>query len=65
MALLFRNDAIRVIPSALICFKICSGIWLRPELLFALKACLMVCVSSAGVMYYVAVSGVYVSSGIV
>ena len=65
MALLFRKFAILFIPSALMCFRTCSGIWLRPELIFALNACLMVWVSLAGVMCYVSgvASGVYNSSG--
>jgi hypothetical protein len=54
-----------LIPSSLICLMICNGIWLRPELLLALNACLIVCESSAGVIYYVAgvASGVYSSYG--
>jgi hypothetical protein len=53
------------IPASLRCLRIYNGIWLRPELLLALNACLIVCVSSAGVIYYVAgvASGVYSSYG--
>ena len=65
MALLFRNVAIFVIPALLICFSNCSGMSLRPELLFALKACAIVCVSSAGVICWAVceVMGVNCSSG--
>jgi hypothetical protein len=37
-------------PFSPMCFKICNGIELIPELLFALKACCSVLLSSAGVM---------------
>ena len=65
IALLFRNDAMRIIPSLLICLRTYSGMLLRPELLFALKACCIMCVSSAGEMCWVvgSVIGVYSSSG--
>lgn len=65
MALLFRNVAIFVIPALLICFSNCNGMSLRPELLFALKACAIVCVSSAGVICWAVceVMGVNCSSG--
>jgi hypothetical protein len=54
-------------PVAPICFIICNGILLMPELLFALKACSIVLLSSAGVMccVWVASSCVYYSGGIV
>jgi hypothetical protein len=52
-------------PFSPMCFKICNGIVLIPELLFALKACCSVLLSSAGVMCCAcAVStGVYYSGG--
>ena len=54
-----------LIPSAPICFRIWSGIWLKPELLFALNAFLIVYVSSAGVICSApgVASGEYISSG--
>ncbi len=65
MALLFRKVAKHLIPSLLICLRTCRGMWLRPELLFALNEFLMVWSSSAGVICYVLgfASGVYTSSG--
>jgi len=55
----------RSIPSTLRCLSTCSGISLRPVLLFALKACCNVYLSSSGVICCVAgfVTGVYSSSG--
>lgn len=65
IALLFRNEATHAIPFALICFNNWSGIWLNPELLFALKANCRVCVSSSGVICCVVgfVTGAYSASG--
>ena len=67
MALLFRNDATRAIPSPLMYLSSCSGIWLKPELLLALNAWFIVFVSSAGVMCCTSLFaiGMYPSSGIV
>ena len=50
-------------PLSPMCLKICSGILLMPALLFALKACCSVFLSSAGVMYCVLtdLTGVYCS----
>jgi hypothetical protein len=55
----------RFIPSTLMCLSTCSGISLRPELLFALKACCSVYLSSSGVICCVvgSVTGMYSSSG--
>ena len=65
IALLFRKLATHAMPVSPMCFKICNGIELIPELLFALKACCSVLLSSAGVMCCACAdsTGVYYSGG--
>jgi hypothetical protein len=67
MALSFIKVATHDTPAGPKCLRISSGILLSPELLFALKLCLSVSVSSAYVMWWVAgsVSGMKQSGGII